>query len=237
MKFAKQPDSPTANVLLYGAAKTGKSTGAASAPGPVLLVNTDLPNATMFARRTHPKVQELEYQGFASMVEIADQVNKGKLPFKTVVIDTIGEQHRRLLEELGQRAISPSLPTYQAVNVHLERFWRALCEAPINVVFVAHDMPVKDEATGEVERLPATGTSNPALGRKLMGMVDVVGFTGVAVEEDAAPRYMAQLVNAAGRHGGDRFNVLGTTRELNLAEWFGLITNNGRKPEKERTDG
>ena len=107
MKFVKPPDNPTANVLLYGPPKTGKTTGAACAPGPLLLVNTDLPNATWFARRTHPKVQEVEYEGFASMVEIADQANKGTLPFKTVVIDTVGEQHRRLLEELGSRGDQP----------------------------------------------------------------------------------------------------------------------------------
>jgi phage nucleotide-binding protein len=236
MKFVPPPENPTCNVLLYGGPKTGKTTGAASAPGPVLLVNTDLPNATMFARRQHRNVQELSYEGFQSMVEIANLANKGDLKFRTVVIDTVADQYRLLLDELSKRAVSPTLPTYQAVSVHLERFWRSLCEAPTNVVFVAHDMPVKDDATGEIERLPATGTTNPALGRKLMGMVDVVGYTGVAVEEDSEPRYMAQLINAAGRRGGDRFNVLGTSRELDLTEWFALMTNqrdNGRRPEKE----
>jgi hypothetical protein len=229
MKLVTPPTGEKRSVLLYGPPKTGKTTGATSAPGPVLLLNADLPNASWFAHQQNDGLIEIAYEGFRETLVavgkgIADQdLTFGGLtpPVATIVVDPINEMYRRLLEELSNRAVSPSLPTYQAVNVHLERWCRALCEAPApNVVFVCHDLPVKDESTEEVERLPATGTNNPALGRRLMSMVDVIGFTAVLEQEGEGYKYVAQLVNAKGRRGGDRFDSLGPFREMNLQEWF-----------------
>jgi hypothetical protein len=230
MKAVTPPTGAKRSVLLYGPPKTGKTAGATSAPGPVLLLNADLPNASWFAHQRRDDLTEVAYESFGdTLVAIGKGIAAQDLtfggvtpePISTIVVDPVNEVYRRLLEELAERAISPSLPTYQAVSVHLERFCRALCEAPApNVVFVAHDLPVKDEASGEIERLPATGTTNPALGRRLMGMVDVVGYTAVMEQEDGGYSYVAQLVNAKGRRGGDRFDSLGPFREMDLSEWF-----------------
>jgi hypothetical protein len=230
MKLVTPPTGDKRSVLLYGPPKTGKTTGATSAPGPVLLLNADLPNASWFAHSRRPDLVEVGYESFKeTLIAIGKAVADGDKtfggltpPIATLVVDPINEMYRRLLEELSQRAVSPSLPTYQAVSVHLERFCRALCETPaFNVVFVCHDLPVKDEAVGEVERLPATGTTNPALGRRLMGMVDIVGYTAVMQQEEGGDYlYVAQLVNAKGRRGGDRFDTLGPFREMDLTEWF-----------------
>jgi len=237
------------NFLFYGPPKSGKTTAGVSYPGNVILLNADLPNATRYAKRQAkargtnvlevkwpPANEERIVKTFDTMVSVmqavADQdaaYAKGeppKDPIAAVQIDPVGNLYARLLEELGKRAISPSLPTYQAVGTHIERFCRALCESPsVSAIIVAHDMPVKDESNGEVERLPNTGTTNPTLGQKLMGMVDIVGYTGVAAPEegDDKPRYMAQLVSHAGRRGGDRWGVLGDARELDLAEWLEVI--------------
>jgi hypothetical protein len=249
MKFVKPPLVPKRNVLLYGPPKTGKTAGATSAPGPVLLLNADLPNATWYAHSRASKgheIREVEYEGFKTLTEIGQGLVKGTLDAETIVIDPINELYRRLLEEFSNRAVSPSLPTYQTVSVQLERFFRMLCEdQTVNVVLVAHEMPVEDEATNTIERLAATGTKNPSLGQKLMGMVDVIGYTAVVEREDGENAYVAQLVNAKGRRGGDRFDVLGNFREMDLTEWFSLgpqdeapaapepETNNaGAKPEK-----
>jgi hypothetical protein len=229
MKLATPPTGDKRSVLLYGPPKTGKTTGATSAPGPVLLLNADLPNASFFAHSRRDDLLEIPYESFReTLIAIGKGIADGDPtfggttpPIKTLVVDPINELYRRILDELSNRAVSPTLPTYQAVNVHLERFCRALCETPLmNVVFVCHDLPVKDESTEEVERLPATGTTNPALGRRLMGMVDIVGFTAVYEEEGQGFKYMAQLVNAKGRRGGDRFDTLGPFREMDLTEWF-----------------
>jgi hypothetical protein len=96
---------------------------------------------------------------------------------------------------------------------------------PIHAVFVLHENSVKDEESGSLERLPFTGTKNPVLAEKLMAMVDVIGYTGVVEEKGDGNRvhYVAQLVSGRGRRGGDRFGVLGTSRELDLAEWLEVI--------------
>jgi hypothetical protein len=83
---------------------------------------------------------------------------------------------------------------------------------------------MKDEATETVEVLPFTGSaSNPSLGRKLMSMVDVIGYTARVEQEDGNVQYVAQLIPAKGRRGGDRFDVLGDFRPLDLSEWFAAM--------------
>jgi hypothetical protein len=216
---AHQP-VPKRNVLLYGPPKTKKTTAACSAPKEVLLINADLPNAPWYARSRY-EVKELDYKGFAQLMEIQALAQTPKCPFETIVVDPVGELYRLLLEEFSNMAISPSLPTYQAVGTHIERFCRALCKSPyVNTVLVCHEHPVKNEVLGGVENLPWTGTQNPALGMKLMSMVDVIGFTGVIEREDGELEYVAQLVSGKGRRGGDRSHSLGSYRALDLGEWF-----------------
>jgi hypothetical protein len=222
------------NTLLYGPPKVGKSTGAASAPGPVLYLNGDTPNAVRFAHAKFGNaIREVRVKGLQTLVDATAAIKAGD--FASVVIDPISDVYRVLLEDMSNRALSPSLPTYKDVGTHLERFCRMLCEEPVNAVLVCHDVPVQDESTDEIERLPYTGTNKTTLGQKLMGMVDVVGYCGVKVEgegDDQAVRYMAQLINGGGRRGGTRFDVLGTAREVDLSEWSKLATD-APKPVQE----
>jgi hypothetical protein len=229
LKLREPPTQTYPNVLLFGAPKTGKTAGACSAPGGVLLLNADLPNAPHYARSRDPdgRIMEVEFEGMSTLADVVigieQEANGSARMVDTVVVDPIGELHRRLLEDASKRAIRPTLPMYGDVSVHLERFCRKLCELPVNTVFVCHEFPVKDEASGQFERLPYTGTTNPALGQKLMGMVDIVGYTGVIERDDGTRTYAAQLFTAAGRRGGDRYDVLGDFRALDLAEWFSRI--------------
>lgn len=219
-------DVPTINVALLGPPKTGKTMGAASAPGKVLYVNVDLPTATRFARKRYgDKVQEVAFEGMQTLVDVTHEAHDPKSEFKTVVIDTVGELYRLILEEESKGAVRPTLNQYGDTGSNIERFLRAMCKAPVNAVFICHDHPVKDEAAGEMVVLPWTGTTNPKLGRQLLGMVDVIGYTGV-VEKEGGREYVAQLTQNKGRPGGDRFNVLaGETgvRTLDLSQWIDLI--------------
>jgi hypothetical protein len=229
LSFIKPPEHPPLNVLLYGAPKTGKTAGACSAPPGVLLLNLDLPNATHFALSQHPdgSIMVANFEGLQTMIDVShaiiEQRGQAEPVIRTVVIDTVAELHRRLLEEASDRAVRPTLNQYGDTSTHIERFCRFCCEAAVNCVIVCHETPVRDEASGQFERLPYTGTTNPALGQKLMGMVDVVGYTGVVEQEGGTHQYVAQLVNGLGRRGGDRFNVLGDWRPLDLSEWVRVI--------------
>lgn len=182
-------------MLLYGPPKTGKSTGAASAPGGILYLNTDLENALRFprSRDTEGRIMEVDYSAgiMQTMIQVALAVQQDQDVIDTVVVDTMNELHRRLLEELSNRAIRPTLNQYGDTAVHIERFCRMLCEADVHAVFVCQEVEVKDEATGVIERLPFMGTGNTAPSSKLLAMVDVIGYTGIAVQDDGQKKYMA----------------------------------------------
>lgn len=208
------------NVLLYGPPKTGKTAGAATVPGETVHhLNLDLPNATLYARQQQgSRFKSIKFQGFQTLIDLSVAADAGELP--AVVVDPIGDLHRLLMEEVSNRAVRPTLSQYGDVATHLERWCRHMCEAPTNFVIVAHDNPVQDEGTGTVDRWPYTGTNKPTLGRKLTGMVDIVGYTGVVEDDQGQVQYMAQLIPANGRSGGDRFATLGKIENLNLTDWF-----------------
>lgn len=216
------------NTLLYGAGKSGKSLGAASAPGPILLLNADLPNATRTVHLTYgDKINEVAVANITTLMDATHAVMDGS--FQTVILDTVGEAHRRVIEGLSNRAIRPVRDHYGDTSVYIERFCRHMCELPVNFVICAHQYSVTDDATGTVEWLPWTGTSSTALGGKLMNMVDIIGYTA-AVQRDIPDKegekeiaYLAALVDGNGHRGGDRFNCLGLFRDVDLSEWGRII--------------
>lgn len=230
------PGETYPNILLYGPPKSGKSAAALTIPGPILYLNADTSNSLWFGlqRRTRTvdsipgHVTQARMTGFEGLVALAQWLHKPDvIKPQTIVLDPVGDIYRGLLEIASNRRIRPLIDTYGDTGTYLERFCRSICAAPVNAIFIAHDIPVKDESTGEVEYLPATGTSNPTLGRKLMGMVDVVAYTGVLPQESGEPRYVGQLLDGRGRHGGDRFGVLrgedGVTADLDLGQWIAKI--------------
>jgi hypothetical protein len=208
--------SPTMNSLLYGPPGTGKTTGACSAPGPILVVNAEGPSALHYARQVNAttEIHEVAFEGRETLDEVYLHMRDGSAPEKTVVIDSLGEVYRSLLERMG--GDRPTLQQYGDANLIVERCVRALRDLPVHVVLVAHEQ--LDDQEGEIVRRPSTG------GKKLpeivMAMMDVVAYTGVIPEtEDAPRRYVGQLVEANGRRAKDRSGLLGKSRDLNLSEW------------------
>jgi len=238
LTFVPRPTWRAPNILIYGPPKSGKTAFGCSGPDGTLLLNADLPNASQYAREqdTEGRIMEVAFEGMATMIDTVLALRSDEQRIAEIVtVDTIGECYRRLLEESSDRAIRPAINTYGDVSVHLERFCRALCELPIVTVFICHDHPVKDEASGQMVRLPWTGTTNPALGQKLMAMVDIVGYSGVVPTEDGKV-YAAQLVSQQGRSGGDRYDALGDWQEMNLALWLDRINHPDTTTTKEDTN-
>lgn len=246
------------SVILHGPEKIGKSTAAASAPGPILWLNADAPSALRYARRAHPDKEIRE-------VRIAPRVNPDAPAtacrtlndavfylregngIQTVVLDPLGRIYDLVLDDIaGGR---PSLPNHQDAQSYMERMVLALLELPVHVVLVAHDHPYQmgttDDGSEVRELLPFCGSaSNPALAKKLMRPVDVIAYCGVKVETDEQgnerKRFMAQLFQGGGRRAGDRLGVLGDSRELNLSEWIAAndaaLNGNDSKPGKGKED-
>jgi hypothetical protein len=227
-------DVPRIKVALVGPPKTGKTAGAASAPGPVLYLNAELANRMRFARRTHgDKLRVVQVQGKQTLTDVVFAVYAEDCEFATVAVDSIGELRSLLLKEAasgngGKMKNKPTLDQYGEVQAIIEWFCSKLCKAPVNVVFVFHSEPIKDETTGEIIHEATTGASKPKLGRTILGWVDIVGYTGAIPQEDGTFEYVAQLVPAKGRQGGDGFNCLADpvtgTRKLDLSEWVEAIT-------------
>jgi phage nucleotide-binding protein len=221
------------NVALYGPAKTGKTTGATSLPGKTLLVNSDRPNASRFAHETHgDRLDEIHATGLGTLVAVIEAMQTGF--YESVVIDTVGELYRVVLEDLSGRALSPKIQQYGNTGTHIERFCRALVEEPVHVAFVLHENPVKDEESGSIERMPYTGTKNPALAEKIVAMVDVIGYTGVVRDSETKEvSYVAQTVNGGGRRGGSRWEVLQPSAPLDLSAWINAIEGQPAKAGKD----
>lgn len=210
----------TLNIFLYGPSGCGKSTAAFSAPGPILYVNADGPDALRYPRRRYGSdgVHEVT-AGSAALNEVLLTL-RGDHIYRTVVLDTLSAIYTVLLEERAKGG-RPTLPQHGDVGTAIERFCRELRDMPVNGVLLAQEFGVKDESSGVIERLPYTGTNNPALGGKLIEMAGVVGYCGrVAPQDGGKPRYMATLVDAPGRRGKDRTDSLGTSRDLNISEWI-----------------
>jgi hypothetical protein len=232
LKFFTPPAMPTPNILMIGPAKTGKTGGVASLAEldtrrDIYYVNADLENAVRYAHRTwnaHNNIKWIKPEGFQTLVDLTYAAESDNPPL-AIVIDPIGDFYRIVLEDFSKRAVRPSLPSYGDASVHMERFCRKMCELDVIFVVVAHAFPVKDEATGEVTVYPFTGTQagSAVLGSKLLGMVDVIGYTGVKYQEGQDPEYVSQLIAFQGRQGGDRFNCLGPVRPTQLSEWIRTI--------------
>ena len=184
MEFLEDTDQPPfANVLLYGEAKTGKSTGAMSAPGRILYLNAETANATLFGRRKHNlegRIRFPKWEGFKLLREVRDMAYAEPRVIDTVVLDTYGEAYRRLLAEMSNGAVRPSLNQRGDVAAHLEDFARFMVEAPVNFVIIAHELSEKDEDGGGFRTVAFTGSKSgsPGQSAKLMGLVDIVGYTG-----------------------------------------------------------
>jgi hypothetical protein len=240
LTFVKPPEHPAPNVFLYGPPKTGKTVAACSAPGEVLLVNADTINASRQAHMRHgDRVHEVKFEGLQTMVDVVHLLEKPDHGINVVVLDPLADLYRITLESLSNRATRPSIDLRGDTTTHLERFCRDLIDrADLSTVFVAHEQPVVDDNTGALEHLPFTGTSNIKLAQRIMGMVDVIAFTGVKYEEGKEPEYIAQVINAAGRRGGDRFATLNPVERLDLTDWFvriGAVPNHDQPKEAVTT--
>lgn len=169
-------------------------------------------------------IREVEFAGAETLDDVYLYLTKEGQDVRTVVVDTVGEVYRVLLEELAG-AGPAKIQHYGEVNVKLERFVRALRDLPVNLVLVAHESI--DDIEGIPTRRPLTGGKK--LPEQLMGQVDVVAYCqAVPGEGDAPTRYMAQLVEGRGRRAKDRSGRLGKGRELNLTEWIETATSEGK---------
>lgn len=209
----------TVRILLYGAPGAGKTTGALSAPGPILVINADRPTATVAARRHHPdtEVREVKFVGKDTLRDVMLHLRDGS-DVQTVVLDTMTEAYRGLLRELSGDAARPSQQTYLDAQVVLDRFFAYVRDLPVNLILLCHEEMIEsDDAL--IVRPTTGGKKTPEV---FAGQVDVMAYCA-AVPTETGVSYMAQLVPAHGRRAKDGTGLLGAARPLNVGEWIATI--------------
>ena len=215
--FSTEKLPSTVNILLYGPAGAGKSTAAASAPGPVMFINLEGPNALHFARKT---AREAETEVLEVRVDWGEDprayfresfVAAKERGVNTIVIDTLGKLRDGIAFNIGGE--SPSLPQWGQVGKAMTTILRELRDSDMNTVLICHER-VLDSDTGDriVEPLVGGKTTTEA-----MAEVDVIAYCG-AVRDENGTRYLAQLVESKGRRAKDRSGALGDVVELNLTD-------------------
>lgn len=222
--FEAPPEVPkTFNTLLYGPPKCGKSTAAATAPGPILWVNAEGPNALDFARKVATErgsqILEVRFTRTAPAKDKLRQVLQYVLGAQeprpqTVVVDTLAKIREALIREIVVPGAKNSLQQYGDVAKILGDFVNVLRDAPVNMVLIAHQNVSDVEGDRIVEPLIGGALTNV-----IPGEVDVLAYCG-RVKNDDGVRYVAQLVEGRGRNAGDRSGALGEVRDLDLTEWL-----------------
>lgn len=208
----------TFRVCLWGPSGEGKSVGAASAPGPIVVLSADRPGAYRTPRRLHRGTVLLETpyenaQSFVDLFRFLRDHPTGQAT-KTVVLDPFTGIYDKLVEEVPKK--SDGDPNWQAVNKKVFAFIQALREFPINIVVIAYEK-LNDGKKGDGKLYPALG--GPALINKIMGEMDIVAHVEREGEGKNA-KYMARVASGGGIVGKDSTDALGERAELNLSEWF-----------------
>lgn len=225
------------SALIYGPPKIGKSVAACSAKGPILYLNAEGPKALRFAREKFgdAKIREVSVTGEQTLWDAVEYLRAPKCDVKTVVVDTVGEVYRVIVEQLsGGAGNKISLPTYGAVGEMIPRFARLVRDLPVNSVFLAHEEAIEEEGedddgdpTTTTHYQPLTGGKK--LPRKFPGLFDIVARAEAVREKVTAEdgtvtrsgpiRYVGRLAQGSNYVAGERFGCLGSARELDLSEW------------------
>jgi hypothetical protein len=224
--FIDENDTPeTFNVLLYGEAGAGKSTAAATAPGPILWVNAEGPGALAYARKVarerSTKIFEARIARNISprpvLGQVIQHIREGADPVvRTVVVDTVAKVRDGLIRDMVTPGAKNAIQQFGEVAKVLEEFVVVLRDLPVNLVLLCHE----DIADVDGERIvqPLIGG---ALTQKIPGDMDVVAYCGAAQDPDSKDtQYLGQLAPARGRRAKDRSGALGHVQPLDLTVWL-----------------
>lgn len=182
------------SAAIYGRSGTGKTTLAASWPKPILYLNI-----RDNGEESISDIDDLDVVDIDTSEELLEQIlwlhkkaSKDKLVYKTVILDTMSQLQRILVDELGARKHIPKGKKAGDFGVFTKQDWgqisgdlikvimdiRAL---PVHSVFIAQErvFNLPDEETDYDEQLaPEVGTKlMPSVNKDLCASVNIVGHT------------------------------------------------------------
>jgi hypothetical protein len=158
------------NCILYGHAGSGKTTCAATAPGPVLFADCDqgllaLQNPDPdLAKQLGIKLDDLYFEPITSFDDMVGLISRISSELKaqpgwwgTVVLDNLTELQRVLLTDLLRQAerVVPQLQDWNVILLRMQAIVRSLRNLPVNTIFIAHerqtDQGIGPSLSGRIE--------------------------------------------------------------------------------------
>ena len=178
MSLFKQPNeleiNSTIKMLVYGQPGIGKSTLALSAPNPVLF---DFDGGISRVNKAH-QCPTLQVKSWDEALAALDELEKGEVSCKTIVIDTAGKMLDYMSDyimrndpKMKMRDGSLALKGYGQRKVMFTNLIKRISLMGKNVVFVAHE---KEDKDGDVRRV-RPDMSGSSLG-DLIKELDLVGY-------------------------------------------------------------
>jgi hypothetical protein len=205
-------------VVLWAAPGEGKSVGAASAPGPILVISGDRPGAYRFARRHHndKDIREVRFVDSQTLADAYTYLKGDGQDVRTVIVDPFGPIYDKLAEEFPT---AKGETNWQGLNKKIKGFLFSLRALDVHVVIVAHEK-LND---GEGKLYPQLG--GPALINTILAESDIVAHVErQADREGEPPQYVAQLAPTGSHVCKESTGLLGARRPLDLSEWFEAAT-------------
>lgn len=173
--------APHLKVLIYGDPGVGKTVFSGTAPNPLIV---DVEHGTR-SLLNHPElshVRVLVIRTWAEMEELMNALEDGRITTETLVIDSVSELQRRVMDDQLQRKAQyggevfvPEGKDYQENTERMRRFAMVLRDLPINFILTSHAKEQESETGTTFLRPDLT----PKFNATLMGQMDVVGYMRV----------------------------------------------------------
>jgi len=142
------------NCILYGAPGAGKTTCAATAPGPVLFLDCD--QGLLALQNPDPELvktlgidlEKLYFEPITSFDDLVAVITRVASECKqqpgwwgTIVLDNLTELQRVLLNDLlrQQERTLPQLQDWGIILLRMQAIVRSLRNLPVNTIFIAHE--------------------------------------------------------------------------------------------------
>jgi hypothetical protein len=204
----------TINVLLYGDNGTCKTPSSACAArlGRVAFIDLErgLQRAALEPHGVPVAnievIRETSHEGLVDVIrQIASELARDPEAFTAVVLDSVSELQRCLLEETAPGRDRPAQGDYQAITQQTRRICRGLRDLPVHAIFTAH-VRRDEDADGEVHLGPAL---TPTAANDLLGLVDLAGYMRAAPRAGQdEPEYVSAFRPGRKFIAKDRFGLL-----------------------------
>jgi hypothetical protein len=187
------------SAALYGRSGTGKTTLASTWPKPILYLNI-LDNG----EESISDVEGVDVVDIETSDDLLEQIlwltkkaNKGKLVYKTVILDTMTQLQGILVRELGEKKKIPKGKRAGDFGVFTRQDWGSIAgdlikvimdirALPVNSVFIAQERVFNagDEEDDGIDQLaPEVGTKlMPSVNKDLCASVNIIGNTFIRIK-------------------------------------------------------